>query len=228
MKKLFFSMALLATVSLSAQTMAFTAIEIKVKDFTQTDIEEAFDKVFEGVKMNQGGVILERIWMGGTKGMTHRLVWMYTLGVDMVDEGAITPDKNDAFWAKMNNYIEEWGPGTSGRILSWQEGNTEKNPSVHIWDLKVQDQNQFKKGHDNIIKLFKDDFAGRAVGFGTYDIAKPNGATHWVVVSGEDRNDHLMFVDKLQKSDKFMKMIQERGAVEDVRDFEIEILSRKQ
>ena len=37
-----------------------------------------------------------------------------------------------------------------------------------------------------------------------------------------------MFVDKLQKSDKFMKMIQERGAVEDVRDFEIEILSRKQ
>ena len=90
MKKLFFSIALLATISLSAQTMAFTAIEIKVKDFTQIDIEEAFDKVFEGVKMNQGGVILERIWMGGTKGMTHRLVWMYTLGVDMVDEGAIT------------------------------------------------------------------------------------------------------------------------------------------
>ena len=228
MKKLFLSIALLATISLTAQTMAFTAIEIKVKDFTQTDIEESFDKVFDGVKMNQAGVTLERIWMGGTKGMTHRLVWMSTLGVDMMDEGAITPDKNDAFWAKMNNYIEEWGPGTSGRILSWQEGDTEKMPSVHIWDIKVQDQNQFKKGHDNIIKLFKDEFAGRVVGFGTYDIGRPNGASHWVVVSGKDRNDHLMLLDKLQKSNKFMKLIQERGAVEDIRDYELEILRRKQ
>jgi len=153
---------------------------------------------------------------------------MSTLGVDMVDEGAISPDKNDAFWAKMNNYIEEWGPGTSGRILSWQEGDTQKNPSVHIWDIKAQDQNQFKKGHDNIVKSFKDEFAGRVVGFGTYDIGKPNGATHWVVVSGKDRGDHLMFLDKLQNSSKFMKLIQERGEVEDVRDYEIEILKRKQ
>ena len=87
MKKLFFSVAFLATISLSAQTMAFTAIEIKAKKFTQTDIEEAFDKVFEGVKMNQAGVTLERIRMGGTEGMTHRLVWMSTLGADMMDEG---------------------------------------------------------------------------------------------------------------------------------------------
>lgn len=228
MKKLFFSIILFTSVSITAQTMAFTAIEVKVKDHTQNDIEEAFDKVFKDVKMNQAGVTLERIWMGGTKGMTHRLVWMSTLGVDMVDEGAISPDKNDAFWAKMNNYIEEWGPGTSGRILSWQEGDTQKNPSVHIWDIKAQDQNQFKKGHDNIVKSFKDEFAGRVVGFGTYDIGKPNGATHWVVVSGKDRGDHLMFLDKLQNSSKFMKLIQERGEVEDVRDYEIEILKRKQ
>ena len=228
MKKLFFSVAFFATISLTAQTMAFTAIEIKAKKFTQTDIEEAFDKVFEGVKMNQAGVTLERIWMGGTKGMTHRLVWMSTLGVDMMDKGAITPDKNDAFWSKMNNYIEEWGPGTSGRILSWQEGDTKKTPSVHIWDLKVKDQNQFKEGHDNIVKSFKDEFAGRVVGFGTYDIARPNGASHWLAVSGKDRNDHLMLYDKLQKSSKFIKLIQERGAVEDVRDYELEILRRKQ
>lgn len=37
--------------------------------------------------MNQAGVTLERIRMGGTEGMTHRLVWMSTLGVDMMDEG---------------------------------------------------------------------------------------------------------------------------------------------
>lgn len=227
MKKLLFTVAFFATISLTAQTMAFTAVEIKAKDYTQKDIVEAFDKVFDGVKMNQSGVTLERLWMGSTKGMTHRIVWMRTLGVDMVDEGAISPDKNEAFWAKMNNYIEEWGPGTSGRILSWQEADVKETPYVHIWDIKVQDQNKFKKGHDNIIKSFKEDFDGRFVGFGTYDIAKPNGATHWVIVSGKNRIDNLMLYDKLQKSNKFIKLIQERGDFENVRDFEIEVLKRK-
>ena len=36
-----------------------------------------------------------------------------------------------------------------------------------------------------------------------------------------------MLYDKLQKSNKFVKLIQERGTVENVRDFEIEILKRK-
>ena len=228
MKKLLFTVAFFATISLTAQTMAFTAVEIKAKDYTQKDIAEAFDKVFDGVKMNQAGVTLERLWMGSTKGMTHRIVWMSTLGVDMVDEGAINPDKNEAFWAKMNNYIEEWGASYSGRMLSWQEGDTEKNPTVHIWDIKALDQNQFKKGHDNIVKTFKKDFEGRVVGFGTYDIGRPNGASHWVVVTGKDRNDHLMLYDKLEKQSKFMQLIKERGAEEDVRDYEVEILRRKQ
>ena len=75
---------------------------------------------------------------------------------------------------------------------------------MYIWDIKVQDQNQFKKGHDNIVKAFKEDFDGRFVGFGTYDIAKPNGATHWVIVSGKNRIDNLMLYDKLQKSNRFI------------------------
>ena len=142
-------------------------------------------------------------------------------------EDAVSDDKNDALWAKMVNYVDEWQASYSGRVLSWQNGNAEENRVVHIWDIKVQDQNQFKKGHDNIIKSFKDDFDGRFVGFGTYDIAGPNGATHWVILSGKNRNDNLMLYDKLQKSNKFVKLIQERGTVENVRDFEIEILKRK-
>ena len=228
MKKLILLLTLISSITLSAQTMAFTAIEVKVKPHTQNDIAEAFDKVFEDVKMNQGGVVLERFWNGRTNGMTHRLVFMSTLGIELVDEGSISPDKNEAFWAKMNNYIEEWGTSYSGRILSWQEGDTEKNPAVHIWDIKAQDQNQFKKGHDNIVKTFKKDFEGRVVGFGTYDIGRPNGASHWVAVTGKDSNDHLMLYDKLEKSSKFMQLIKERGAAEDVRDYELEILRRKQ
>ena len=68
-----FTVALLSTIVLSAQTMAFTAVEVRVKEHTQKDIEEAFDKVFEGVEMKQGGVVLERIWNGRTNGMTK--IW---------------------------------------------------------------------------------------------------------------------------------------------------------
>ena len=227
MKNLLLILAVFSSLSLTAQTMAFTAIEVKAKPHTQKDVADAFDKMFEGVEMNKGGVVLERFWNGRTNGMTHRIVFMYPLGERLMEEGAIDPNKNEAFWAKMNNYIEEWGPGTSGRILSWQEADVKETPYVHIWDIKVQDQNKFKKGHDNIIKSFKEDFDGRFVGFGTYDIAKPNGATHWVIVSGKNRIDNLMLYDKLQKSNKFIKLIQERGDFENVRDFEIEVLKRK-
>ena len=36
-----------------------------------------------------------------------------------------------------------------------------------------------------------------------------------------------MLYDKLQKSNRFIKLIQERGDYEDVRDFEIEVLKKK-
>ncbi len=228
MKKVFFLSALLCSMALTAQTMAFSAIEIKVNPFTQDNITKAFDNVFKEVKMNQGGVVLERFRSGNNNGMTHRLVFMSTLGVDLVDEDAISDDKGDAFWARMQNYIDEWGSGYSGRILSWKEGDTEENPSVHIWDIKVTDQNQFKTAHDKIVKQFEKDFEGRVVGFGTYDIGRPNGATHWVVLTGKDTEDHLMLYDKLEKSSKFIQLIQERGEVEEVRDFEVQILKRIQ
>lgn len=228
MKKHFFYGALLFSIALKAQTMAFSAIEVKVKPYTQDNIAKAFDKVFEGVKMNQGGVVLERFWNGRSNGMTHRLVFMSTLGVDLMEEDAISDDRNQAFWSRMQNYIEEWGSGYSGRILSWQEGDTEENPRVHIWDIRIKDQNQFKVAHDKIVKEFKKDFEGRVVGFGTYDIGRPNGASHWVALTGKDRNDHLMLYDKLEKQSKFIELIQQRGEIEDVRDYELQILSRKQ
>jgi len=228
MKKILFFGALLLSVTTFAQTMAFSVIEVKVKPFTQDNITKAFDKVFDGVKMNQGGVVLERFWQGRSNGMTHRLVFMSTLGVDLMDEDAISEDRNAAFWSRMRNYIEEWGSGYSGRILSWQEGDTEKNSRVHIWDIKIKDQNQFKTAHDQIVKEFKKEFEGRVVGFGTYDIGRPNGASHWVALTGKNRDDHLMLYDRLEKQSRFIELIQKRGEVENVRDYELEILRRKQ
>ena len=48
MKKVFIISLLFcfSTQRMNAQTMAFSAIEVKVKPFTQKDIKEAFEEVF--------------------------------------------------------------------------------------------------------------------------------------------------------------------------------------
>ena len=228
MKKMILTLivALLA-LNLPAQTMAFTAIEVKAKPFTQKDISESFDKVFEGVEMNNGGVVLERFIAGRRDGMTHRIVFLYTLGEELMDEDAISPDKNAVFWGKMRNYVEEWGNSYSGRMKSWKEGDTEKMPLVHIWNISPENPAAFKKGHDKIVDEFADDFKDRIVGFGTYDIGMPEGASHWIAVTGEDGEDHLMLYDKLENEKKFVEFAQERGSFEIIKDFSVRILKRK-
>jgi len=226
MKQIILVLAFFATVSLSAQTMAYSVVEFKAKPHTQKDILNVFNETFEKVEMNKGGITLERLGNGRSNGATHRLVWFWTMGEEMMAEDAVSDDKNDALWAKMVNYVDEWQASYSGRVLSWQNGNAEENRVVHIWDIKIDNPTMFKAGHDKIVKEFKDDFEGRAVGFGTYDFGKPNGASHWVALSGKDKEDHMMLYDKLQKDAKFMKLIQERGPLQDVKDYELRILKQ--
>jgi len=228
MKKIILLFMFFATITLTGQNMAFSVVEFTAKPYTQKDILKAFNDTYEGVKMNQGGIVLERIGNGRTNGATHRLVFMWTLGVEMMADDAVSDDKGSALWAKMRNFVDKWGTGYSGRILSWQEGDTDKNSNVHIWDIKIDDPNLFKAGHEKIVKKFKEDFSERVVGFGTYDIGRPNGASHWIALSGKDKNDHMMLYDKLQKDPKFIKLIQERGPVTDIKDYEVTILKRFQ
>ena len=97
--------------------MAFSVIELKAKDFSEAKVLEDFDKLFDGVELENGAIVLESIETGSTSGNTHRLAWLYPLGGEMIAEDAIDPLKREAFWAKMGNYIEEWGPVHHGRIL---------------------------------------------------------------------------------------------------------------
>ena len=204
-------------VTLSAQTMVFNVQEIKAKDFAQSDIEAAYDTCCGDMKPNKGGFALQVIGKGANNGMTHRLIWYWELGEDLW-EGTNVDDKAPLWWSQMSNYVEEWGTSYMGRVLSRQEGTNEDYEWTHIWDLKIDDPNQFKIGHDKIIKKFKTEFEGRWVGFGTYDINYPNGATHWVGVSGKDDHDHVMLLHKLQSQSEFIKMLAERGKSENVRD----------
>ena len=132
MKQVILVLAFFATVSLSAQTMAFSVVEFKAKPHTQKDILNVFNETFDDVEMNQGGISLERLGNGRSNGATHRLVWFWTMGEEMMAEDAVSDDKNDAFWANMVNYVDEWQASYSGRVLSWQNGDAEENRVIHI------------------------------------------------------------------------------------------------
>ena len=218
MKKIFLLLSFaLSSVVVSSQTMVFNVREIKAKDFSESDIEAAYETCCADMKPN-GGFGIQKIGKGGDNGMTHRLVWVWELGEDLW-EGTNVQEKVPLWRNQMNNYVEEWGESYMGRSLSRQEGTNEDYIWTHIWDIKIDDPNQFKVAHDKIVKTFKKEFEGRWVGFGTYDINYPNGATHWVGVSGKDEHDHVMLYDKLQSQSEFIKLIAERGKTEDVRDY---------
>ena len=221
MKKIIYLMInLFVAATLSAQTMVFNVIEVKAKEYSANEMEEAYETCCSDMKPNNGGFGLQRIGKGADNGMTHRLIWYWEIGKDLW-EGIDTDGKGELFWSQMDNYVEEYGEGYKGRSLSRQVGTNEDYVWEHIWDIKIKDPNQFKTAHDKIVKKFKKEFEGRWVGFGTYDINSPNGATHWVGVSGENEDDHVMLLDKLQSQSEFVKMLAERGQVENVRDYMI-------
>jgi hypothetical protein len=207
-------------VTLSAQTMVFNVQEIKAKEFTENKMEEAYETCCADMKPNKGGFALQVIGKGADNGMTHRLIWYWELGEDLW-EGTDIDEKAPLWWSQMDNYVEEYGESYMGRGLSRQEGTNEDYKWTHFYDFKVDDPNQFKIGHDKIVNKFKKEFEGRWVGFGTYDINRPNGATHWVGISGENNVDHVMLLDKLQSQSEFIKMLAERGKSENVRDYMI-------
>ena len=209
--------------NLSAQTIVFNVQEIKAKDFSQSDIEAAYETCCADMKPNKGGFAFQQIGKGSDDGMTHRLVWYWEMGEDLW-KGTNVEEKAPLWWNQMGNYVEEWGESYCGRVLSRQDASNKEYEWTHIWDIRINDPNQFKTAHDKIVKTFKKEFEGRWVAFGTYDINYPNGATHWVGVSGFSEWELVALYDKMQNQSEFIKLIAERGKTEDVRDYMVENL----
>ena len=224
MKKIFSLLAsLLLTTLLSAQTMVFHVRNVKAKEHSENEMEKAYETCCSDMKPNKGGFALRVLGAGADNGMTHQFLWYWELGEDLW-EGTNIDEKAALWWSQMDNYVEEYGDQYLGRVLSRQEGTNKDYKWTHIWDFKVDDANQFKTGHDKIIKKFEKEFEGRSVGFGTYDINRPDGATHWVGISGEGNHDHVMLMDKLQSQSEFIKMLAERGKSENVKDYMVKDL----
>ena len=62
------------------------------------------------------------------------------------------------------------------------------------------------------------------MGFGTYDFNGSNGVTHWVVVSGKSVVDNMMLLWSITKQADFYTLINERGEVERLSDYEYEMI----
>jgi CO dehydrogenase/acetyl-CoA synthase gamma subunit (corrinoid Fe-S protein) len=100
MKKILLLVAIFATTLLSAQTGGYWVQEFKAKMNTGNDLTEAFDKIFKDSKFNKGAIVLSELTTG-SQGMTHRIAWQFTIGTDMMEKDAISPDKWDAFFSKL-------------------------------------------------------------------------------------------------------------------------------
>ena len=227
MKKIILLLVTLFTVNATAQQLAFSIVHFKAHENSQNDIAELYEKHYGDVKFKSGGIFLERLWQGRENGNTHRFVWVWELGNGGI-EGEEIKFKNDAFWAEMNNYVDTWGKHSSGRFLSWKDGDVSKFPFGHLWDITPKDPVAFKKAHDKIVKDASDIFKDRVVGFGTYDINRPNGASHWVVIAEKDTDGHLTMHHNLENNyAKEMKVyFENRGEVEHVHDFVVQVLKR--
>ena len=227
MKKLILFIAILISGIAYSQQLAFSIVHFKAHENSQNDIAELYEKHYADVKFKSGGIFLERLWQGRENGNTHRFVWVWELGNGGI-EGEEIKFKNDAFWAEMNNYVDTWGKHSSGRFLSWKDGDVSKFPFGHLWDITPKDPAAFKKAHDKIVKDASDIFKDRVVGFGTYDINRPNGASHWVVIAEKDTDAHLTMYHNLENNyAKEMKAyFENRGEVEHVHDFVVQVLKR--
>lgn len=181
---------MLLSIGLYAQDRGYGIMEFNIKDGNENELIETYLKSGEGVEMVDGSfLILQEIGMGGDN-MSHRMIWSWELGVEW-SVGIFDETKTELFWSEMENHVEEWGENYMGRILSWKGGSSENN-YTHVWDLKVSNPIQFKIAHDKLVNRFEKEFEGRSVGFGSYDFNRPNGASHWVSVSGSGDEDLLM------------------------------------
>ena len=204
--------------------MGFQVVYVEAEENSQDNITEILDEFYKNNKLKTNGALaLERLRLGRPEGTTHRIVFLWELGNRGFEEGEVTQDENRAFWSSLIRRIDSWAWDQSyaGRFLNFIEGDVEKYPYAQIWDIKPENPENFKNAQMDLVESLPEVFKDRFVGFGTYDVNRPDGATHWALVTGKDLDDHLKFVNDLQTkhSKTFYIYIVDRGNVELVHNF---------
>ena len=229
MKKIIAIVLLFFSFNTYSQQMGFQVVYVKAEENSQDNITEILDEFYKNNKLKtNGAVTLERLRLGRPEGTTHRIVFLWELGNRGFEEGEVTQDENRAFWSSLIRRIDSWAWDQSyaGRFLNFIEGDVEKYPYAQIWDIKPENPQKFKDAQMDLVESLPEVFNDRFVGFGTYDVNRPDGATHWALVTGKDLDDHLKFANDLQTkyTKVFNKYLEDRGSVELVHNFTFENL----
>ena len=225
MKKIILLITIMLPLTLSAQ--AFTAVKIKVTNGSQGSVAQLIDDHFKDANFIEGsGFNIERLWQGSGE-WTHRIVFYGELGNRGRMDGDMSPFQNSAFWSNLRLYTEGHYEASSGRVLEWKEGNDEQDNFI-VYDVTIKDMDAYMKAHQKFINEIsdKDNFKNRGFAVGTYDIGRPNGAWNWIILTGEDTDDLMLMHQEMQT--KYLKQLTDyfvnRGEVEEIKDYRVEIL----
>ena len=220
--RLLFFLILFTTISYAQNT--FRLWHFNAKDGAEAAIGELMTKHNENAKFKSGGIQIERISYGDNI-WTHRVVAFGEVG--KIGRSDLQEFQQELFLERLNNYVEEWGPSYAGRFLSYVGGQPKDFPFVQIYDLELKDPDAFKKAHDKFVSKASKIIGDRPIGFGTYDIGSPGGATHWVVIGSSGFSD--LINQKQQWEDNLSKeaaeWAQTNGGVEFKSNFIIQVLA---
>lgn len=202
----------------------FRLWHFNAKNGTETAIGALMSQYNENAEFKSGGVQVERISLGDNQ-WTHRVVAFGEVG--KIGRTDLKEFQRDLFLEELNNYVEEWGPAYAGRFLSYQGGQPKDYPFIQIYDITPNDPAAFKKAHDTFVSKVSKTLGDRPIGFGTYDIGSPGGATHWVIIGSSGFSD---LIDQKQKwEDNYSKEAAEwaknNGGVEFKSNFTIRVLA---
>lgn len=224
---LFFILCLFISNFLSAQNMSYTVMEFKAKENTYDKVVDMFIENYKDVEFKPNcGINLDGMGFSKPRGMNFRIVRFHEVG----HVGSIFANddqlKEQLFWGRLNELIEEMGTISMGRMLSWLPGDFEKNKAVHFYSIIPEDPVKFKSAHDKFLNSVGNYFDGKTVGYGTIDVNSADGATHWVALSTnyEDGGFIQLHHDLENKFGKQqMEWAKTNGGVEIVDEYSIHV-----
>ena len=226
MKK-FITLLLVFFASFNLNSQAFTAVKIKVNDGAQGSVAQLIEDHYKDANFKEGsGFNIERLWQGSGE-WTHRIVFFGELGNRGRVDGDMSPFQNSAFWSGLRTYTHGHYEASSGRVLDWKEGDDAQDNFI-VYDVTIKDMSAYMKAHQKFIDELSDEdnFKNRGFAVGTYDIGRPNGAWHWIILTGKDTDDLLLMHQEMQT--KYLKQLTNyfvnRGEVEEIKDYRVEIL----
>ena len=221
--RLLFFLILFTTISYAQNT--FRLWHFNAKDGAEAAIGELMTKHNENAKFKSGGIQIERISYGDNV-WTHRVVAFGEVG--KIGRSDLKEFQQELFLERLNNYVEEWGPSYAGRFLSYVGGQPKDFPFVQIYDLELKDPDAFKKAHDKFVSKASKIIGDRPIGFGTYDIGSPGGATHWAAFGADSLESLMLWKVYIEENNAKgqAEYFKNRGKTEDLTNYSLRILKQ--